>query len=79
MEGSALARKSELDLAVFTAWHTAVFALTGYGGKLKRLPDYLSRDEADNKVALKHAQGIAFFHRLQARGVPVKITRETIN
>jgi hypothetical protein len=38
MEGMAHAAKRELDLAIFTAWHTAVFALTGYGGKLKELP-----------------------------------------
>lgn len=75
MEGAALAAKREYDLAIATAWHTAVFGLQGYAGKLKgkKLSDFLS-DHSD-KQPTKHAQAIAFFHSLKARGVPVEITR----
>lgn len=75
MEGSALQRKDELNVALYTAWHTAVFALARYSGKLKPLSDYLSTDEQPKGEALQHAKAIAFFHRLKARGIPVEITR----
>ena len=73
MEGAALAAKREYDLAIATAWHTAVFGLQGYAGKLKgkKLSDFLS----EQKRPTRHAQAIAFFHSLKARGVPVSITR----
>ena len=35
--------------------------------------NHFAEPEADHRV--KNAQAIAFFHRLQAKGVPVKITR----
>lgn len=71
MEGAALAAKRQFDLATFTAWHTAVFALSGYAGKLKDLSAYLVREPAKPN----NAQAIAFFHNLKAQGVPVEITR----
>lgn len=75
MEGAALAEKKRLDIAIVTAWHTAMFALAGYGGKLKgkKLSDYLGNPEQPKQSS--HAQAIAFFHRLKARGVPVDISR----
>jgi hypothetical protein len=75
MKGSALRRKRELDLGIYTAWHTAVFALGMYGGKLKgkTLSDFLSSDGPPRRS--KSAEAIAFFHTLKARGVPVEITR----
>lgn len=79
MEGAALRRKNELDLATYTAWHTAVFALSGYAGKLKQLPDYLSTDEQHDAAPLQHAKGIAFFHTLKAKGFDVKIEKTQIN
>lgn len=77
MEGSALAAKRNFDLAIVTAWHTAVFGLGMYGGKLKNknLSDFLSSDEKPNRAALARAQAVAFFHRIKARGVPVDISR----
>jgi hypothetical protein len=74
MEGAALAEKKRFDLAIVTAWHTAVFALNGYAGKLKgkSLSDFLT-DKPSRPAS--HAQGLAFFHRLKAKGVPVEITR----
>lgn len=74
MEGAALAAKRRSDLAISTAWHTAIFALNGYSGKLKgkTLLDFLGPDESQAK---KHAEAIAFFHKLKAKGVPVEITR----
>lgn len=79
MEGAALRRKAETDLAVFAAWHTAVFVLTGYGGKLKSLGSYLGSEPQTEHRSIEHAKGIAFFHRLHARGVGVKITKNEIN
>lgn len=79
MEGAALRRKNELDLATYTAWHTAVFALSGYAGKLKQLPEYLVPDEPETAVPLQHAKGIAFFHALKAKGFDVKIEKNEIN
>jgi len=80
MEGWALAQTDKLNIATFTAWHTAMFCLAGYGGKLKgkSLSDFLHHERSSDQ-ALQHARGIAFFHRLQARGIPVKITRNEIN
>ena len=79
MEGAALAAKDRLDVAIYTAWHVAVFALNGYSGKLKgkSLADFLSDKPKEQSV--QHAQAIAFFHRLQANGVDVKISRNEIN
>lgn len=75
MEGAALRQEREYDLAITTAWHTAIFALNGYGGKLKNksLADYLISQEKPQ--ANSTAKAIAFFHSLKARGYPVDITR----
>lgn len=75
MEGAVLAAKRQHDQAIFTAWHTAVFAIGMYGGKLKgkTLSDFLSSDEPQGST--KHAEAIAYFHKLKARGVPVDISR----
>ena len=67
----ALAAKREHELAISTAWHTAVFALSGYGGKLKDLSEYM----ANPKRSTKHAEAIHFFHALKARGIAVDISR----
>lgn len=81
MEGAALRQKRELDMATFGAWHTAIFALNGYAGKLKgkSLSDFLSAKPETNNQSVQNARGIAFFHRLQAEGIPVKITKNEIN
>jgi hypothetical protein len=71
MEGMALAAKRQHELAISNAWHTAVFALSGYGGKLKDLSEYQNKPSRN----AKHAEAIAFFHALKARGVPVDISR----
>jgi hypothetical protein len=71
MEGMARAAKRASEMALFTAWHTAVFALSGYGGKLKSLSEYLDRPQ----LSTKHAEAIAFFHSLKARGIPIDISR----
>lgn len=74
MEGAALAAKDKHDLAIVMAWHTAIFALNGYGGKLKgkSLSDFL---ETEAKPPSKNAAAIAFFHTLKARGFNVEISR----
>lgn len=70
MEGFALRHKEMLDLAFWQAWHTEAFA---------RMDGRAFKNAMENRFAEKaptnHAQAIAFFHRLKARGVPVNITR----
>jgi hypothetical protein len=75
MEAAALRREREYDLAIAQAWHTAIFALNGYSGKLKNksLADFLI--SKDRPKPSKAAQAVAFFHSLKARGIPVEITR----
>lgn len=77
MEGAAIRDRKELNVALFTAWHTARFALNGYGnkGKLagsKSLSDIMLKDD---EPPSNHARAIAFFHGLKAQGFPVTITR----
>ena len=75
MEGAAKAEKKRFDLAFWGAWHTEAFARME-GRHFKRaLADHFDRPELVTSDAVKNAQGIAFFHRLKARGVPVSITR----
>lgn len=76
MDGLSRRGKRRFDANIALAWHTAVFALNGYAGKLKgkSLGDYLStapRKEPDNT-----AKAIAFFHSMRSAGFDVKITRE---
>jgi hypothetical protein len=79
MEGMAAAATRKLDLCIVTAWHTAVFALSGYSGKLKPLSEFLSSkpepEETDERM--QNAQAIHFFQSLKARGVPIEISRTT--
>lgn len=77
MEAAALKREREHDLAISQAWHTAIFALNGYAGKLKNksLSDYLiSKDKAQPKRSTV-ADAVAYFHSMKAAGLPVTITR----
>jgi hypothetical protein len=67
-----------MDIAMFAAWHTAVFGLNGYAGKLKgkKLSDFLGGDEKPEKhPALQNARAIHFFQSMKAKGFPVEITR----
>lgn len=76
LEGAALARVRAQDSATTQAWQTAMFALNGYGGKLKgkTLADYLIGDGAKKRRStLADAQ--AFFNVLAAQGVPIKCYR----
>jgi hypothetical protein len=74
MEGAARRAERAHDLAMMQAWHTAIFALNGYAGKLKNkgLADYLISEKPKQSKA---SQALAFFHRLKAAGVPVEIKR----
>ncbi len=76
MEGMAKAANRQVDLAILGAWHTAIFGLNGFDGKLKgkKLSDFLSAPEK-KEVNTKSAQAIAFFNSLKARGIEVEITR----
>jgi hypothetical protein len=78
MEGMAHAAKRQFDLAISTAWHTAVFALSGYGGKLKDLREYLdrpSKTNAEDDQRLQNAKLIHFFNSLKAGGSDIKVER----
>lgn len=71
----AHAAKRQQDLSISTAWHTAVFALTGYGGKLKDLHEYIGRDAPrEGQERLHNAQLINFFNSLKAKGVPIDVS-----
>lgn len=73
MEGAALAEKKRYDLAFYGAWHTEAFARME-GRKLNQAFDARFAEQSSTPK-LQNAKGIAFFHRLQARGFPVDITR----
>lgn len=75
MEAAALRREREYDLAMTQAWNTAIFALNGYGGKLKgkSLSDYLIGKPEKKRSTLSDA--VAFFHSMKSAGLPVTITR----
>lgn len=77
MEGMALAAKLKHELALSQAWHTAVFALTGYGGKLKDLSEYLGkgRSGAQDNEQLQNARIIHLFNSMRARGFDIKAER----
>ena len=81
MEGAAIRQSQALDLATFTAWHTAMFALSGYAGKLKgkSLSDFLTTASQHRPHALQNAQAIAWAHRMKAKGFDVQITRNPVN
>lgn len=75
MEGAALKQERAYDLAITQAWHTAIFALNGYGGKLKgkTLSDFLVGKDKPKRSTV--ASAIAFFHSMKSAGLPVEITR----
>jgi hypothetical protein len=74
MEGRAQAAKRDVDLAILGAWHAVAFDRTK---KLQKLSAYLDTGKPSQRAS--HAHAIAFFHRLKAQGLPVKITRNEIN
>lgn len=74
MEGAAKAAKQRLDLAFWQAWHVEAFTRMEGRDFKNALKNHFEAD-VRSAAALKNAQGIAFFQRLQARGVPVEITR----
>jgi hypothetical protein len=75
MEGAALREEREHDRAIAQAWHTAMFGLNGYGGKLKgkTLSDYLINKPKPKQSSA--AKAIAFFHSMKSAGFDVKIER----
>lgn len=82
MEGMAKAASREVDIAITTGWHAAIFALSGYAGKLqgKSLSDYLiskpERPEKDEE-RLSNARLIHFFNSQIARGADIKVEKVT--
>jgi hypothetical protein len=73
MKATARAAKQAYDREIFSAWHTAVFALSGYSGKLKSLDKYL------NVKPIKKGQTtdemLAALKAYQASGVSMNIKR----
>lgn len=78
MEGMAGSATRELDLAMVNAWHTAIFALLGYAGKLrdKKLSDFLSsrKEPEEEDFRLHNAKLLHGFQSLKARGLPIDIS-----
>jgi hypothetical protein len=68
--------RSRRDLLL--AYHSGAFAGAAFNGKLKPFDHYARNVESGDGQQLQHANAIAFFHRLKAKGVPVEITR-TVN
>lgn len=75
MEGAALRHKRELDMLIAGAWHTAIFGLNGYAGKLrgKNLSDYLN--SAKPKKAQTPDEMFAALLMTQAGGAPLNIRK----
>lgn len=69
MEARARAAKRAGDLAVYQAWHTAVFGVRAYGGKLKGLEKYLATPPRKAQTA---DDMLAAFQQLAARN-PISI------
>lgn len=79
MEGAKLREQQRLEASLFEAWHMAVFALSGYAGKLKPLSQYLGSSDPESSQKLENAKLIAGFQTLKARGFDIQITRNPIN
>jgi hypothetical protein len=75
MEGAALAAREQMDRYFWQAWHVEAFARMPARDFARALRDHFSRDDEQTKSRNRNVQAIAFFHSLQARGVPVTITR----
>ena len=75
----ARAATRNVDLATYGAWHTAIFALGMYSGKLKgkRLSDFLSSSDSKPSHRSEDVKAIHFFMSLKARGVPIKAEKVT--
>lgn len=79
LRGRRNADKLRAKRDLLTAYHTGAFAGLAFGGKLKPFSEYAGdEDHPDDARRLEHAQAIAFFHRLKAKGLPVEISR-TVN
>jgi hypothetical protein len=76
LRGRQKANKAAAERDLLLAWHTGAFTGAAFNGNLKSF-DHYSKPQTDGRP-LQHAQAIAFFHRLKAKGVPVEITR-TVN
>lgn len=76
----AHAAQRQFELAISTAWHTAVFALNGYSGKLEDLSEYLGRVNVseEDREREQNARLIHFFQQMKARGTPIEISRGTL-
>lgn len=75
MEAAAARDEQLIDRGTAQAWQTAIFALNGYGGKLKgkTLSDYLIGKPKEDRSAASRA--VAFFHAMKSAGLDVKIER----
>jgi hypothetical protein len=65
------AREYRAKRDTLLAYQTGAFAGLAFNGKLKAFAHYADSDGQP----VSNAQAIGFFHRLKARGVPVKIER----
>lgn len=74
MEGAALAAEQAHNLAITTAWNTAIFVLKGYEGDLngKKLSDYLVDSRRKRRVQTNE-ELLAAFQEMKAKGAPINI------
>jgi hypothetical protein len=75
MEGAVLREQRALNREIVGAWHTAVFVLGMYSGKLKgkKLSDFLS-GQPEQQTA-RPIDAVAFFHRMKSAGFPIEIKK----
>lgn len=73
MKANARAAKSQYDLAIFEAWHVAVFGTRAYVGKLEGLDKYLSKDKP--KKAQSNDEKLAALMMFQSRGASMNIKK----
>lgn len=73
MKGAADASLERYELATYEAYQAAKFNALAQTGKLKALSTYMPKKGSTKKS--QAMQAVAFFHRMQAAGIAVKITR----
>jgi hypothetical protein len=78
LAGRQAAHKADAKRDLLLAWHVGALSGAAFAGKLKPFKEYLSEAEPGDNRKVQHAEAIAFFHRLKAKGLPVEITR-TVN
>jgi hypothetical protein len=78
LSGRRASHKADSRRDLLLAYHTGAFAGVAFAGKLKSFDQYVTEAAPDDGRKLQHANAIAFFSALKAKGFPVEIKR-TVN